>query len=262
MKVISWNVNGLRSVHKKGALAECIGLYNPDVFCLQETKSSADQVSFLEDEYPQYTQYYVSAEKKGYSGVSLWVKKDLGYTLTFSQGMEEFYADTEGRIARCDFGNIVICSVYFPNGGKSDHAWEQKLIFYQQFLCFIQDLESKGKRVIFCGDINCCHQEMDIARPKENDGKIGFHPKERNILTEWINAGWKDVWREKNPEVLGQYSWWTYRGGARDRNVGWRIDYFFAPEDMLSQVQSIRYINDQLGSDHCPVELVLEQKIG
>lgn len=257
MKIVSWNVNGLRSVHKKGALAECITRCNPDVFCLQETKSSADQVSFLADDHPEYTQYFVSAEKKGYSGVSVWVRKDLEYTPIFSQGMGNFYTDTEGRIARCDFGDMVICSVYFPNGGKSEQAWQEKLVFYRQFLCFVQDLESQGKAVIFCGDINCCHKAIDIARPKENDGKIGFHPKEREILSEWIEAGWKDVWREKNPEVGDQYSWWTYRGGARERNVGWRIDYFFVPHTLLPQVESVRYVNEQLGSDHCPVECVL-----
>lgn len=248
-------MNGLRAVHKKGEFSSFMEKNSPDILCLQETKSTADQVSFLEDEFPEYVKYYVSAEKKGYSGVSIWVKNELGVSPQFFEGMEDFYHCTEGRVARVDLHHLVIFSVYFPNGGKSEEAWKEKLIFYKQFLQYIQHLEERGKTVIFCGDINCCHNPIDIARPKENDGKVGFHPDERACLSEWIHAGWKDVWREENPTLADQYSWWSYRGGARDRNVGWRIDYFFVPESFLSAVLEMKYLNEQMGSDHCPVSI-------
>jgi exodeoxyribonuclease-3 len=122
---------------------------------------------------------------------------------------------------------------------------------------YIKSLEKENKKVIFCGDINTCHHEIDIARPKENEGKIGFHIEEREYLTQWENSGWKDIWRFKNKEVKNQYSWWSYRGGARDRNVGWRIDYFFIPEILLNDIKDIKYLNNQKGSDHCPIILDL-----
>ena len=228
MKIISWNVNGLRAVHKKGALQEFLLQHSPDVLCLQETKSKPEQVAFLDDELPEYEKFYVSAEKAGYSGTAIWTKKSAISSPVFISGMENFYNDTEGRIARVDIGTLTVIGVYFPNGGKSEEAWEEKLVFYKQFLEYIQSIERLGQNVIFCGDVNCCHTAIDIARPKENDGKIGFHPREREIVSSWILAGWKDIWRDTNSETVDQYSWWSYRGGARDRNVGWRIDYFFA----------------------------------
>jgi len=131
-----------------------------------------------------------------------------------------------------------------------------KLVFYQKFLDQVNLLKKQGREVIFCGDVNTCHQAIDIARPKENEGKIGFHPLERQKISDWVNADWKDVWREKNPEISDQYSWWSYRGGARSRNVGWRIDYFFVEKKLLPEISEMQYLNEQLGSDHCPVEII------
>lgn len=258
MKIISWNVNGIRAVHKKGELFNFINLYKPDIFCIQETKAEESQLKNIKNEFDQYIQFYESAEKKGYSGTSIWILKDKFQYYNFHSGMNDFYEDKEGRISRVDLeNNITIITVYFPNGGKSENAWQEKLIFYKKFLDYIKFLEKEGKKVVFCGDINTCHHEIDIARPKENEGKIGFHIDERNCLTEWENSGWKDAWRHKNKDVREQYSWWSYRGGARSRNVGWRIDYFFVPKNLLNLVKDIKYLNDQMGSDHCPILLEL-----
>jgi len=261
MKIISWNVNGIRAVHKKGELKNFLEKYTPDIFCIQETKCKEEQIENIIDEFSEYHQFYTEAEKAGYSGTSIWIKKSSIQNHQFHSGMQKFYDDNEGRISRIDISskeqNISLVTVYFPNGGKSDEAWKQKLIFYKKFLEYIQQLKHEGKTVIFCGDVNTCHHEIDIARPKANDGKIGFHPLERECLTEWENAGWKDIWREKNKNVADQYSWWSYRGGARERNVGWRIDYFFVPEFFCTQVSDVYYLNEQMGSDHCPMQIVI-----
>ena len=272
MKIISWNVNGIRAIHKKKELENFITAYQPDIFCMQETKCKKNQISNIIEEFSDFIQLYTEAEKAGYSGTSIWISKKFleknaidTADIQFISGMSDFYDDNEGRISRIDFTKnnteYSVLTVYFPNGGKSEEAWVQKLIFYRKFLEYVQYLESKKseggleKTVIFSGDVNVCHEPIDIARPKQNEGKIGFHPLERKEITNWINAGFKDVWREKNPTLADQYSWWSYRGGARARNVGWRIDYFFVPQQMISDVKNIEYLNAQKGSDHCPVVL-------
>ena len=267
MKIISWNVNGLRAIHKKGELQNFLENYQPDIFCMQETKCKQNQVEKINEEFSDYISFYTEAEKAGYSGTSIWISRKFleqneiaEEKIKFISGMSGFYDDTEGRISRIDFTKneieYSVITVYFPNGGKSEEAWNQKLVFYKKFLEYVQFLEtSEKKTVIFSGDVNTCHHEIDIARPKQNEGKIGFHPAEREIITQWVQAGFKDVWREKNLNVANQYSWWSYRGGARDRNVGWRIDYFFVPEILLLNVSEIKYLNEQIGSDHCPILL-------
>ncbi len=272
MKIISWNVNGIRAIHKKKELGGFIQKYQPDIFCMQETKCKENQIKNIIEEFSEFIQFYTEAEKAGYSGTAIWVSKKFleknniaEQDITFISGMSDFYIDNEGRISRIDFTKnsieYSVLTVYFPNGGKSDEAWAQKIIFYRKFLEYVQYLEAKKseggceKTVIFSGDVNVCHEAIDIARPKQNEGKIGFHPSERKEITKWINSGFKDVWREKNRTQGDQYSWWSYRGGARERNVGWRIDYFFIPQKMLSVVKNIEYINAQMGSDHCPVVL-------
>ncbi len=276
MKIISWNVNGIRAIHKKGELKNFIKNYQPDIFCMQETKCKENQIANIIEEFADFIQFYTEAEKAGYSGTSIWISKkflennDIAEKdIKFISGMSEFYNDNEGRISRVDFTKkeknkmveYSVITAYFPNGGKSDEAWAQKIIFYRKFLEYVKNLEAKKseggfeKTVIFSGDVNVCHEAIDIARPKQNEGKIGFHPSERKEITKWINAGFKDVWREKNITQADQYSWWSYRGGARDRNVGWRIDYFFVPQIILQDVKKIEYLNNQFGSDHCPISL-------
>ncbi len=253
MKIISWNVNGIRAVERKGDLEAFLENHNPDVFLIQETKCKEDQVQSLIKKYADYEQFYHSAEKPGYAGTAIWVKKGLG-DVKFETGMSDF-EDIEGRIARVDIENLVILGVYFPNGGKSNEAWDGKLVFYEKFLSYVNALRKEGKQVIFAGDVNCAHEPIDLARPEDNDGKIGFHPDERAHLSQWIGEGWIDVWRDRNSNVTDVYSWWHVITRARLRNVGWRIDYFFVDEALLSKIKHVEYLTDQMGSDHCPVML-------
>ncbi len=261
MKIISWNVNGIRAVERKGDLEVFLNQYDPDIFLIQETKAKAEQVNSLLKKYDHYEQFYNSAERPGYAGTAIWVKKtfrhselDSKSSIKFQTGMPPF-DDTEGRISRITIGNIEILGVYFPNGGKSPEAWEGKLIFYEKFFDFVNQLRKEGKTVIFAGDVNCAHEEIDLARPKDNEGSIGFHPAERKWLSKWIENGWIDVWRKRNPHVRDVYSWWHVITRSRAKNVGWRIDYFFVDEKFVSQIKDIRYLNDQMGSDHCPILL-------
>ncbi len=261
MRIISWNVNGLRAVERKGELKRLLKTYNPDILLLQEIKCQPEQIKNINKTYSTYEKFYNSAEKKGYSGTAIWVKKTTKnitpskeYPILFWKGMPEF-DDNEGRIVRIDFDNFSVLGVYFPNGGKSSEAWADKLIFYEKFLNYINQLRKSGRKVIFAGDVNCAHQEIDLARPKDNDGKIGFHPKERAWLSKWIEDNWVDVWRKKFPQKTDVYSWWHVLTRARLRNVGWRLDYFFVDKVLFNSVKKIEYLNTQMGSDHCPVLL-------
>ena len=259
MKIISWNVNGLRAIERKEALQEFIDLHAPDIWCIQETKAKPEQLAHLKTTFTDYTQFYHSAEKAGYSSTGIWVRSchpelDSG-SINFIAGMPNNPVNNEGRVARVDIDKLSILGVYFPNGGKSDQAWEDKLIFYERFLDYVNDLREQGQNVIWGGDVNCAHNPIDLARPKDNDGKIGFHPRERAWLDKVVAQGWVDTWRSKNPEVTDVYSWWHFISSARARNVGWRIDYWFVDEKFMPEVQNISYLADQMGSDHCPVLL-------
>ncbi len=260
MKIISWNVNGLRAVEKKGELQKFIDTYQPDIFCIQETKAKIEQLKPIENKYSNYVQYYHEAEKPGYSGVGIWIHQSFAFLhsskenpIKYWRGMPNF-EDTEGRILRADIGDYSILSVYFPNGGKSPEAWDEKLIFYDFFLAYVNGLRDTGKKIIWCGDVNCAHEEIDLARPKENMESIGFLPEERAWVSRVIKNKWVDVFREMHPKKA-MYSWWHLVTRARARNVGWRIDYFFVDEVSFSDVDSIDYLNEQMGSDHCPVRL-------
>ncbi len=265
MRIISWNVNGLRAVERKEALGEFLNEHAPDILLLQETKSKPEQVEFLDTVYPEYTKFYVSAEKAGYSGVSIWLSKALQASFKgfeFIAGMPDDPVSTEGRVARLDFEKEGVCysvlGTYFPNGGKSDQAWADKLIFYEKWLDYVNSIRAAGRVCIWAGDVNCAHQAIDLARPKDNDGKIGFHPKERACLDAWQKAGWIDAWRHVNPDTVDVYSWWHLISRARSRNVGWRIDYFWLDQSEIERLHSISYLTEQLGSDHCPVVLALK----
>lgn len=257
MKIISWNVNGIRAIEKKGALSELLTKENPNILLIQEIKAKPEQLSKELLAHPEYTQWYHPAEKAGYAGTAIWIKKNGLGEAEFLKGMPDF-EDNEGRIAQVQFGKFAIFGVYFPNGGKSPEAWVEKLRFYEDFEKYTSALQNSGKTVIFAGDINCAHEEIDLARPRENDGVIGFHPEERRRLSEWQTKGWCDVFRERFPEKI-MYSWWSPRAGARPRNVGWRIDAFFVHQSFLSKVTRIEYLTEQMGSDHCPVLLETEE---
>lgn len=254
MKIISWNVNGIRAVERKGDLESFLKKHDPDIFLIQEIKAQESQLKPLAEKYTQYSKFYHSAEKPGYSGTAIWVKNDSFSEKSFHSGMPNF-EDTEGRISQVDIDDYSILGVYFPNGGKSEEAWQGKLVFYEKFLEYANTLRKNGRKIIWAGDVNCAHEEIDLARPKDNDGKIGFHPKERAWMSKCINQGWIDVWRKKFPEKTEVYSWWHVITRARTRNVGWRIDYFFIDETLYQDVQKIEYINEQMGSDHCPVSI-------
>lgn len=264
MRVISWNVNGLRAVERKEALGQFLNDHVPDLLLLQETKSKPQQVEFLDNVYRDYQKFYVSAEKPGYSGVSIWLRKNDELQITnyeFKAGMPDDPVAEEGRVARLDFTwqgrEWSVLGAYFPNGGKSPEAWEHKLQFYEAWLGYVNQIRDEGRQVLWAGDVNCAHQPIDLARPKENDGVIGFHPVERAWLDKWAGSGWVDVWRQQNPSVREVYSWWHLISRARSRNVGWRIDYFWVDEKVVAQIKHVEYLTEQMGSDHCPVLLEL-----
>lgn len=256
MKIISWNVNGIRAVERKGELQTFLDAHNPDVFLIQETKSHPEQLSEELVAHPEYHQFYNAAEKKGYSGTAIWAKTEKFSDIDFIADMPN-YDDNEGRIVRMDAGDTTVLGIYFPNGGKSEEAWQEKLVFYDCFLGYVNELRKEGKKVIWTGDVNCAHEEIDLARPKENQNSVGFRPEERAWVSRVIENDWIDVFRDKHPEEV-VYSWWHLLSGARARNVGWRIDYFFIDKALLPKVKNIEYLNDQMGSDHCPVSLEIE----
>lgn len=259
MKIISWNVNGIRAVERKKALQELLKDQSPDILLLQEIKGTIDKFSKYLTDNPDYETFYNSAEKPGYAGTSIWVKRNLNISnITFETSFPNNPNGDEGRISHIDFEKAgkpySIFGVYFPNGGKSQEAFDLKLIFYDRFLEHMNTLREQGRTVIWGGDVNCAHNEIDLTRAKENQNNIGFLPVERAWLDKVHNEGWYDVFRKTYPDKI-IYSWWDVITRARERNVGWRIDYFFVDEKYFPEVKNIEYLNDQMGSDHCPVML-------
>lgn len=252
MKLISWNVNGIRAILKKDFENQIIEM-NPDILCLQETKARPEQVE-LPLSFGQYRTYWNSAEKPGYSGTSIFSKIEP-IEVTYGIGAEEH--DKEGRVITAEFEDYFVTTVYTPNSQN-----ELKRLDYRQgwdlaFLKFVQHLE-KSKPVIFCGDLNVAHTEIDLARPKDNRKSAGFSDEERAGFDRIVGAGFIDTFRHFYPDTTEAYSWWSYRGGARSRNVGWRIDYCCTSSTLQDRLLSAKIHADQLGSDHCPVELVIE----
>ncbi len=265
MKLLSWNVNGLRAFYKKGAFDNIFEL-DPDIFCLQETKAHPDQ---LPEEVKNPAGYYAyfdhSKMRKGYSGVAIYLKnKYKGYVSKVEYSIGDTKLDQEGRMLiiyldHPDFGKIVLCNGYFPNGGREDNPvrLKYKLEFYNQFLKFIEKLRKQDKKVIFCGDINTAHNEIDLARPKANSNHTGFLRIERDWLDEVIAKGYLDTFRHLHSNQI-KYSWWDVKTFARDRNIGWRLDYFFISPDLLPHLKKADILDNILGSDHCPVLLELK----
>jgi len=266
MKIITWNVNGIRAVERKGDLQEFVDGQKADFFLFQEIKGQRDQFSTYLTEHPKYEQYYHSAQKKGYAGTGIWVRRDFMEKCTdvsFHTHVPDAPNMDEGRVSRVTFTrakNVYsIFSIYFPNGGKSDRAWKEKLVFYDKVHAHMSDLRTQGHTVIMGGDVNVAHNEIDIARAKNNDGKVGFHPKERAWVDRLIADAWIDIWRHRNPDVTDVYSWWDMVTRSRERNVGWRIDYFFINQQSEKKVQDITYLHGQHGSDHCPLLLDIKE---
>jgi exodeoxyribonuclease-3 len=256
MKVVSWNVNGIRAVERKGALQDFLRIHKPDVLLLQEIKGTPDKFSPYLTKNMLFSQYYHPAEKPGYAGTGVWVDNASDLEIVgFSTGIPGF-EDTEGRVSRIDIKKdgkrYAILGVYFPNGGKSSEAWDGKLVFYEDFLNYVNTIRQQGIECIWGGDVNCAHNEIDLARPKENKKSIGFLPEERAWVSKVIDTQWVDVFRYRNPEKV-VYSWWSMQTRARARNVGWRIDYFFVDQSFETRIKNIEYLTEQMGSDHCPV---------
>jgi len=265
MKIITWNVNGIRAVERKGEIQKLVEDQKPDILMIQEIKGTTDQFSKFLTEHPNYHQHYSSAEKKGYAGTAIWITRKLENKLEnieFKTTIPKAPNADEGRIAQLSFikdgQQWDLFSIYFPNGGKSEQAWEEKLVFFDRVHDHMNTLRAKGSNVLVGGDMNVAHTEIDIARPKDNDGKIGFHPKERAWMDRLIADGWADIWRAKNPGVVDVYSWWHMITRGRERNVGWRIDYFLIDTSNMSNVKKVDYLNDQMGSDHCPLSVTLK----
>lgn len=252
MKIISWNVNGIRAVAKKG-FAEFLQKYNPDILCLQETKASPDQLTedLLAPE--GYEVFWSSATKKGYSGVATFTKK-TPEKIIYGIGEERF--DSEGRTVLTEYKDFVLFNIYFPNGQKDDERLQYKMDFYEQFLKTSEKYRKAGKKVITCGDYNTAHKEIDLTHPKANEKYSGFLPMERKWLDTYISHGYIDTFREfnQNPE---QYTWWTYRQNAREKNVGWRIDYFFVSDNLKPNLKNAFILQEVHGSDHCPLGIEL-----
>lgn len=253
MKIISWNVNGIRAAQKKGFLS-WLAKESPDIACVQETKAHPDQLDIELLHPPGYHVSWNSAEKKGYSGVATFSKRKPAVIET-KMGMPHF--DAEGRLLLTEFPEFTLLNIYFPNGGRGPERVAYKLNFYGEVLKRVQKLKAEGKKVIISGDYNTAHKEIDLARPKENETTSGFLPEERAWLDEWIAAGQVDIFRKFNQEPH-HYTWWDMKTFARKRNIGWRIDYHFVTQDLVSQVKNAAIHMDVEGSDHCPISLELK----
>jgi exodeoxyribonuclease III len=253
-KILSWNVNGIRAVYKKGLFLPLFE-NNPDILCIQETKAEENQLVKELREIQGYYSYFSSAEKKGYSGVCIYSKEKPEKVET-GFGIKEF--DNEGRILIVYYTNFVLFNIYFPNGKASKERLKYKMDFYDAFLESADMLKKKGKNIIVCGDVNTAHTELDLARPKENEDVSGFLPEERSWLDKLISHGYTDTFRIFMKEG-GHYSWWDYKTGARERNTGWRIDYFFVSNNAKDKIKSAFIMKDIMGSDHCPVGIEFEE---
>jgi exodeoxyribonuclease-3 len=252
-KLVSWNVNGIRSIHKKGFL-QWVQRENADVVCLQETKIDAAQLTDDLKNLKGYTSYFSHAEKKGYSGVAIYTKEK---PVSVKEGLGITRFDQEGRLLLAEYGDFALANVYYPNGKASEVRLKYKLDFYDAFYDFADRLKQQGKKLIVCGDVNTAHRPIDLARPKENENISGFLPVERAWLDKFISAGYVDSFREVNQEPHN-YTWWHMVTRARERNVGWRIDYFFISSNMKKQLVNATIDSNVMGSDHCPVTLTVK----
>lgn len=249
MKFISWNVNGLRAVVNKG-FKDIFTELDADFFCLQETKLQEGQIDLSFEGYESYWNY---AEKKGYSGTAIFTKH-TPLSVSCGIGIEEH--DNEGRVITLEYEEFYLVTVYTPNSQNELKRIDYRMRWEDDFLAYIKSLDEK-KPVIFCGDLNVAHQEIDLKNPKTNRKNAGFTDEERAKMTVVLSSGFTDTWRSLNPNTEGVYSWWSYRFNARKNNAGWRIDYFIVSDRIMDKVEDAKIHTDIMGSDHCPVELEL-----
>jgi len=247
-KIISWNVNGIRAIAKKG-FHDWFKSENPDILCLQETKAWREQLAETLTDIDDYTSYFSEASKKGYSGTVIYTKKKP-ISVKYGIGIEKY--DSEGRFVIAEYENFTLFNIYFPNGKAREERLKYKMGFYEAFRKYAVKLVKKGKNVIICGDVNTAHKEIDLARPKPNSKVSGFLPMEREWMDNFFADGFIDTLRMFNEEP-DTYTWWDMISRARDRNVGWRIDYFFISESLRKNITNAYTLPDVMGSDHCPV---------
>ena len=253
MKLISWNVNGLRAVINKG-FKDFFKEVDADIFSIQETKMQEAQLDeTILQIFEGYNSYWNSAEKKGYSGTAIFTKQKP-LNVTYGIGKEEH--DKEGRVITLEFGKFYMVNIYTPNSKRELERLDYRQIWEDEIRAYLLDLSTK-KPVVMCGDLNVAHNEIDLKNPKTNRKNAGFTDEERAKMTELLNAGFIDTFRYKYPEVEGKYSWWSYMFHAREKNAGWRIDYFIVSESLKDKIEDAKILDDIYGSDHCPVELDL-----
>lgn len=250
MKLISWNVNGIRACVKKGFL-NYFKAEDADIFCLQETKLQEGQIDLDLEGYHQYWNY---AEKKGYSGTAIFTKKE---PLNVYYGINMEHHDKEGRVITLEFEDFFMVTVYTPNSQSALARLEYRMEWENDFKNYLLEL-SKSKGVVVCGDLNVAHKEIDLKNPKSNRKNAGFTDEERNKFSELLQSGFIDTYRYFYPDLEGTYSWWSYRFNARKNNAGWRIDYFLVSNNLESRIKDAKIDTDILGSDHCPVKLIME----
>lgn len=253
MKIISYNVNGIRSAINKGLL-NWLKISNPDILCLQEIKLSETELVSPFFEELGYHCFWYPAQKRGYSGVAL-LSKTKPKHIQYGNGNP--LVDNEGRMLRADFEDFSILSMYFPSGSSGDERQTVKMHFLEDFLVYVNSLRQELSNLVICGDVNICHREIDIHNPKSNANSSGFLPEEREWVGKFLDTGFVDTFRHFNQEPH-HYTWWSYRAGAKQKNLGWRIDYHFVTENLKEKLISAAIHPDQLMSDHCPIELVLQ----
>lgn len=255
MKILSWNVNGIRAVGRNGFF-DWLEKESPDVLCLQETKASPDQ---LDDSYLApfgYQSFFHSAKKPGYSGVATYVKLKSS-PKEVREGIGLTAIDDEGRILTVELEGVTVVNAYFPNSQREHARLDYKLAFCDKILKYVERLRKDGHFVVLCGDYNIAHKEIDLKNPKSNVNNAGFLPQERAWMDKFLETGWIDTFRHFNPEP-GHYTWWSYRPGVRERNIGWRIDYHCVNPEYLSSVREASIMPNVYGSDHCPVSVILK----
>ena len=250
MKLISWNVNGIRACVNKG-FTEFFDKIDADIFCIQETKCQPGQIEL---NFEGYKAYWNSAERKGYSGTAIFTKKEP-MNVTYGIGIEEH--DKEGRVITLEFENFYMVNIYTPNAKRGLERLDYRQIWEDEIRNYLLKL-NKTKPVIMCGDLNVAHEEIDLKNPKSNRGNAGFTDEEREKMTKLLQAGFVDSFRFLYPDKIDSYSWWSYMGKAREKNVGWRIDYFIVSEDIKDKIKDAMIYSEVMGSDHCPVGLIIE----
>ncbi len=253
VRILSWNVNGIRAAYKKGLLNWC-SKEKPDILCVQEIKAVKEQLSDDLINVDGYASYFSSAERKGYSGTATYTKVNPVKVVN-GIGIKKF--DSEGRFLVTDFTDFILFNIYFPNGKAKEERLQYKMDFYEAFLKHLKKLLKQDKKIVICGDVNTAHKEIDLARPKPNEKISGFLPQEREWIDKLLEAGFIDTFRKFNQKPE-QYTWWDMMTRARERNVGWRIDYFFISENLRDNLKNAFILPEVMGSDHCPVGIELK----